>query len=179
MHIIVVASTNPVKIKAVGAGFEKMFPHTSFQLVSGSYPSQVSPQPMSDQETFTGAFNRVRNASVAVPDAHYWVGVEGGVETIGDELAAFAWVVVRSRTLTGKARSGTFFLPPFVSSLVQEGKELGEADDIVFSRTNSKRENGAVGILTSDVVDRVQLYEQAMILALIPFKNEILYSPST
>jgi non-canonical (house-cleaning) NTP pyrophosphatase len=29
--------------------------------------------------------------------------------------------------------------------------------------------------LTNNVIDRVQLYEHAMILALIPFKNESLY----
>ena len=43
-------------------------------------------------------------------------------------------------------------------------------------RSNSKQDNGAVGLLTDSVIDRAQLYEQAMILALIPFKNEILYT---
>ncbi|MEA2092741.1 MAG: DUF84 family protein, partial [Patescibacteria group bacterium] len=55
------------------------------------------------------------------------------------------------------------------------GKELGEADDIVFQRNNSKQENGAVGILTGDVVDRTKCYTEAVILALIPFKNVNLY----
>jgi non-canonical (house-cleaning) NTP pyrophosphatase len=53
---------------------------------------------------------------------------------------------------------------------------LGEADDIVFGRSNSKQDNGAVGLLTDNVIDRAQLYEHAMILALIPFKNELLYA---
>jgi len=59
--------------------------------------------------------------------------------------------------------------------LIRQGKELGEADDIVFGRSNSKQENGAVGLLTDNAIDRAQLYEHAMILALIPFKNEALY----
>jgi non-canonical (house-cleaning) NTP pyrophosphatase len=50
------------------------------------------------------------------------------------------------------------------------------ADDIVFSCSNSKQDNGAVGLLTDNVIDRAQLYEQAVILALIPFKNERLYA---
>ena len=59
--------------------------------------------------------------------------------------------------------------------MIRQGKELGEADDIVFNRANSKQDNGAVGLLTDNVIDRAQLYEQAVILALIPFKNEALY----
>ena len=77
--------------------------------------------------------------------------------------------------MVGKGRSGTFFLPPKIAELIRQGKELGEADDIVFGRTNSKQENGAVGILTDGVVDRTKYYTEAVVLALIPFKNERLY----
>ena len=54
--------------------------------------------------------------------------------------------------------------------------ELGEADDIVFGQSNSKQKSGAVGLLTGDIIDRKSLYEEAVVLALIPFKNEELYS---
>jgi non-canonical (house-cleaning) NTP pyrophosphatase len=78
--------------------------------------------------------------------------------------------------MIGKGRTGTFLLPPAVAELIRQGKELGAADDIVFGRLNSKQDNGAVGLLTDDVIDRAQLYEHAMILALIPFKNKALYT---
>jgi inosine/xanthosine triphosphatase len=58
---------------------------------------------------------------------------------------------------------------------VKEGKELGDADDIVFGRINSKRENGAIGILSNNVINRAGLYEQAVILALVPFVQSRLY----
>jgi non-canonical (house-cleaning) NTP pyrophosphatase len=87
-------------------------------------------------------------------------------------------VVVLSGDKIGKARTGAFFLPPAVARLVNEGIELGEADDMVFGRTNSKQKNGAVGLLTGDVIDRRLYYEQAVVLALIPFKNPDLYSSS-
>jgi non-canonical (house-cleaning) NTP pyrophosphatase len=45
----------------------------------------------------------------------------------------------------------------------------------VFGRTNSKQEEGAIGLLTGGIVDRRQLYEQAVVLALVAFKNEKLY----
>lgn len=90
-------------------------------------------------------------------------------------MNAFAWIVVLSNQKMGKSRTGTFSLPRRVAELVRQGKELGEADDIIFGLTNTKQESGAVGLLTENVVDRTALYEQAVVLALIPFKNPELY----
>jgi non-canonical (house-cleaning) NTP pyrophosphatase len=81
---------------------------------------------------------------------------------------------VLSRTLTGKARTATFYLPQEVITLVQRGIELGHADDMVFGRSNSKQQNGSVGLLTEDVITRLTYYSHAVVLALIPFKNEAL-----
>jgi len=176
MKTIVIASHNPVKVQAVLNGFHRMFPEEVFQTVSVDVPSGVSRQPMSDAEMHQGALNRVENARRAMPEADFWAGIEGGTEPINGQLAAFAWIVVHSPTLRGESRSGLFFLPSTVSELVQQGKELGEADDIIFERSNSKQQNGAIGILTGDVLDRTALYEHAVILALVPFKNANLYT---
>ncbi len=175
---LVVASTNPVKIQAAVNGFQRLFPGNELNVIAAAVSSEVAHQPMSDEETLRGALNRSANAQAVHPHADYWIGIEGGVQPIGPEMAAFAWIVVRSRGTIGKGRTGTFFLPPAVVELIRQGKELGEADDIVFGRSNSKQDNGAVGLLTDNVIDRAQLYEHAMILALIPFRNEVLYRSS-
>lgn len=153
-----------------------MFPGETFKVQGISVPSEVSDQPMSNNETLRGATNRVNNVSNLVTEADYWVGIEGGLEEIDGELEAFAWVVVKSKDgKMGKGRTGSFFLPEKVAELVKQGMELGEADDIVFGMTNSKQINGAVGILTGDVLTRTTYYEPAVILAIIPFKNKTLY----
>lgn len=170
MKTLVVASTNPVKIQAALEGFRRMFPADEFTARGVAVPSGVSDQPMTDAETLQGARNRAANARRADPEADYWVGIEGGVED-GAALQAFAWVVVMDGTSTGKSRTATFDLPEEVSALVRQGVELGHADDQVFSRANSKQQNGSVGLLTGDVVDRTAYYVQAVILALIPFRN--------
>jgi len=175
---IVIASKNPVKINAVLSAFQKMFPLQNFEIKGVSVVSGVSEQPQNDSETFQGAWNRAENASKAT-DADFWVGIEGGIEEKDSEMEAFAWAIVKSKDgMFGKGRTGTFFLPPKIAELIKQGKELGEADDIVFGRTNSKQENGAVGILTGDVIDRTKYYTEAVVLALIPFKNTALYSIS-
>lgn len=171
MSRIVVASANPVKIEAARQGFERMFPGAPFTLEGIAAASGVSDQPMTDAETLQGARNRAAAARVQRPDAEYWIGIEGGIEPAGDALLAFAWIVVLSRERGGSSRTATFILPEEVAALVRQGVELGHADDIVFSRVDSKRRNGSVGLLTGDAIDRVEYYAHAVALALIPFRN--------
>ncbi len=176
MKKVIIASKNPVKIQAVKNGFGKMFPHQKFEFVGVSVPSNVADQPLSSDETFLGARNRANNASNEVGDANFYIGIEGGIEHFENEMEVFAWVYIKSSDgKYGKARTGTFFLPKQIVELVKNGKELGDADDIVFKRYNSKQGNGAVGILTKNVIDRTKYYTEAVILALIPFKNADLY----
>ncbi len=175
MKKVIVASKNPVKIDAVKRGFEKIFVDVEFEFVGVSVPSGVSDQPMTSLETLQGAKNRAQNAKNEVPDADYWVGVEGGCEDSQEGMEAFAWVVALSSECEGKGKTGVFFLPEKIRTLVQSGIELGVADDMVFQRTNSKQANGAVGILTGDVIDRAGFYVEAVVFALIPFKNRELY----
>ena len=140
MKKIIICSTNPVKINAVKKGFEKMFPKKNFNFVGVSSLSNVSDQPFSDDETFRGAKNRVNDAFIKFQDADFYVGIEGGIESIKNEMQAFAWVFIKTKTKIGKAKTATFFLPKKVVKLIKQGKELGEADDIVFNRQNSKQE---------------------------------------
>ncbi len=43
----------------------------------------------------------------------------------------------------------------------------------------AKQTNGAVGLLSRDIVTRASYYEGAMLFALIPFKNPELYRGDT
>ncbi len=179
MPTIVVASTNPVKIQAALDGFQQMFPAESFTVEGVAVASGVSDQPMTDAETLQGAINRVKAARRAAPQAAYWIGLEGGVEDRAGELETFAWIVVTDGIRSGKSRTATFFLPEETARLVRQGIELGDADDQVFGRANSKQQNGSVGLLTRDVIDRAAFYSQAVILALIPFRNPALTFANT
>ena len=176
MKKLIVASTNPVKLSAARAGFEKMFPQELVEICGVSVASGVSDQPKSDAEVLQGAWNRAHGASDAAENGDFYIGIEGGVEEKHDGMEAFAWTVVKSKHGTyGRGRTGSFLLPPAIADLIRQGKELGEADDIVFGRRNSKQENGAIGILTDNAIDRARFYADAVALAFIPFKNEDLY----
>ncbi len=174
---VVVASTNPVKIESAQSAFRAMFPDAPCECEGVKAVSGVSDQPLSDKETLTGALNRARHAQELLPGADFYVGIEGGVEDVDGELHTFAWIVVESKEgVRGKGRSAAFIVPPEIRRLiVEEGKELGDADDIVFGDSNSKQKNGSIGLLTRDVITRRDLYRHAAISALIPFVQRHLY----
>lgn len=177
---VVVASRNPVKIAATQAAFSRVYSPRPVECLAVEVPSGVAHQPMTDAETRRGARQRVAAAEQALPTGDFWVGLEGGVETLegsaGEpELWAFAWVAVRWPGGAGEARSATFRLPPAVAHLVWSGVELGEADDRVFGRSNSKSQDGAVGLLTLGWLDRAALYQPAVLLALIPYLQPSLF----
>jgi len=171
VQMLVVASQNPVKIEATRRGFARMFPRRAFHLHAVAVPSDVRPQPLSDVETLQGALNRVQHAAHLVPQADYWVGIEGGVEECQGSMEAFAWIVISAPPLLGKSRTGTFHVPEEVAALVRQGQELAAAVEKVYQHTQVKSTTGAVGVLTEGVIDRVQLYEHALVLALVPFKH--------
>ena len=198
MKKIVVASANPIKINAALQGFSEMFPEEEFSVEGFGVPSGVSDQPMGDEETYQGAWNRVQAVKEQYPQADYWIGLEGGnirrdddMEVMawiivrskeggnirrGDDMEVMAWIIVRSREGGfGKARTAGFYLPPKVVALINEGHELGHADDIIFGVSNSKQTSGSSGLLTNGVMDRLRFYVPAVVLALIPFLKPDLY----
>ncbi len=170
---VVVASKNPVKVEATRLGFLSYF--SEVEIMGVSVDSGVSDQPKSDEETLTGAQNRSGKAKRIEPDADYWVGIEGGIEKRGAGLTAFAWIVIIGSEKSGESRTTSFQLPAKVVELIQQGYELGVANDLLFNKENSKQKSGAVGILTNDRINRTELYKQAVQLALIPFLNPDLY----
>lgn len=171
---VVVASRNPVKLSAVRDAFASQFPGEPVETIATDVSSGVNDQPSTDEETRAGARNRARNAAIAVPDADFWVGLEGGIQPVDDYLMAFAWMAIRGPGGDiSESRSVTLPLPPAIHDLVAAGLELGEANDRVFSTVNSKQQGGAYGLLTEGRYTRESVYTQTLIIALVPFVHEL------
>jgi inosine/xanthosine triphosphatase len=174
---LVVASRNPVKVEAARLGFADLFGEGALADVQGiEAPSGVPDQPMGEAETLAGALNRARYARQAQPEADYWVGIEGGVARGEMGLEVFAWIAVLGQGRESRARTASFFLPPAIAAHIDAGMELGEADDLVFGKRDSKRQGGSVGLLTQGAITRTAYYRMAVSLAFIPFLNPGLYN---
>ncbi|GAB4169633.1 MAG: inosine/xanthosine triphosphatase [Wenzhouxiangellaceae bacterium] len=172
---VVIASTNPVKRRAVETALSAIWPARRLTVEEVSVSSGVPEQPVGDEQTRQGAWNRACNAARCCPHARLAFGIEGGVEESPVGLLAFAWVAVVGERRHGWARSPAFVLPEAVARRVRAGVELGQADDEVFGQSDSKRSQGAIGLLTRGVLDRAGLYRPAVIAALAPFLNPELY----
>lgn len=171
---VVIASHNPVKIRAVKTAFSLQFPENNHKFFPVQVKSGVRDQPLSDRETRQGACNRAENARSQQPDADFWVGLEGGIETLDDRLIAFAWMsVLGPGDKRGESRTVSLQLPPAVKTRVDQGMELGDANDQVFSTTDSKHQGGAFGLLTGGLYTRESVYTEALVVALVPFVNKL------
>ncbi|CAG19064.1 inosine/xanthosine triphosphatase [Photobacterium profundum] len=168
MSKIIVASANPAKISAVASAFSQAFPEQSFTVEGISVASEVRDQPLCADETLLGARNRVKNARKLQADADFYVGLEAGI----DGGFTFAWMVIENHKQRGEARSASLPLPPIALEKIQQGIELGDVMDDMFNQQNVKQKGGAIAMLTNHTLSRSSVYQQALILALIPFMNE-------
>lgn len=164
---VIVASLNPAKINAVESAFRAAFAEQEFEFIGTSVASGVADQPMSNDETYQGALNRVTNAKSSTPSGDFYVGLEAGIEN----GVTFAWMVIESERQRGQSRSASLMLPPVVQEKLTQANELGDVMDEVFATDNIKQKGGAIGLLTNNLLTRSSVYHQALILALIPFTN--------
>lgn len=179
---IAVGSSNRAKKEAVFNGLKSVHQDSIINIHAFEVASGVSIQPFGDDETKLGAVNRAKSAYVEYQSLNdglgpkYSVGIEGGVQANSNkQMECFAWIVIYNGQYESCSRTSTFLLPPAISKLVNEGVELGKADDEVFSRVESNQGSGTVGYLTHGIIDRCSYYSHAVVLAMIPFTNPELY----
>lgn len=168
---VAVGSKNPVKIESVRLAFEALWPGEKWQIEGIDIASGVSEQPMSDEESIKGAYNRARKALKEL-DADWGVGLEGGLQKTGEHWLDCGWVVVIDKDGSeGIGSTVKMVVPAMMMELIHEGKELGEVCDIVFSETNSKHGDGHFGLMTNSLITRTTGYKDGVIAALSYFMH--------
>jgi inosine/xanthosine triphosphatase len=173
---IVVGSMNPVKINLVKRGFNELFGHENVEVIGFDAPSDVSKQPISSNETLNGAKNRTRHSKVAVPEADYWVGVEGGIEDQDGVMQEYTWIYLISKDgKESKSRSASFTIPPQIAAQIRNGVEFGPASDQFFGKDNLKQGTGTIGMISDNLYTRETYPLSAVVFAFLPFKHPEYY----
>lgn len=169
---LLIASTNPVKLQAPQEAFHQVFGE-KVEVEGTSVNSGVSEQPMTSDETYQGASNRLQ-AIRETPGYDYYVAIEGGVEDTEHGMESMAWILIADHTgKIGKSKTGSFMLPETVATKLRAGEELGPAMDEIHQTVNVKQNQGTIGILTNGNITRTDLYIHAITLALVPFINDL------
>ncbi len=186
--IIGIGSTNRVKVEAVREAIDriqKKFPFSDsdpVRLEAMTTRTSVPDMPLTQQDMRQGALERAlfvfedfKSRGIRL---HFSVGLEGGVYAIGQKDQVFLqnWVYAFDGTRGFFGSSASLPLPENVyRPLFEQGVELAEVIDRVSGQTDVRSNNGAFGILTSDIITRRQAFTEAAIAALIPFFNKTYY----
>jgi inosine/xanthosine triphosphatase len=169
-----VGSTNPAKVEAVRRILARLAPACALDAID--VPSGVGAMPLGVVEVRAGALARAR-AALERTGAEIAFGLEGGATLDGD----VAWltghvVVVTHDGLLGEAAWGRMLLPRIAAARLRGGEELGDIIDDLFARKESKREAGAIGILTEGAVSRTDAFAYLVAMACAPLLHPDLYS---
>lgn len=166
---VAVGSKNKVKIEAVRLAFEALWPEKKWQVEGTDVSSGVSDQPMSDEESIQGAYNRARKALKALK-ADYGVGLEGGLQKTGGHWLDCGWIVaVDKKGNEGIGSTVKMVVPDKMMELIHDGEELGIACDIIFDMKDVKQGVGHFGLMTKNQITRTSGYKDGVIAALSYF----------
>lgn len=172
---VAIGSKNPVKIEAVKDAFEKVWPDKTFEFVGVEVSSGVPDQPMSDEESIKGATSRANNA-IKELNGDFGVGLEGGLQKIGERWFDCGWIVVIDKEGNlGIGSSLRLEAPQKMMELIHQGIELGKVNDILFKKENSKHDQGHFGLMTNNVIKRKEGYRDGIIAALAAFMHPELF----
>jgi inosine/xanthosine triphosphatase len=156
---------------AVEDAFVRVWPGpwivTGFRVDSG-----VSDQPLNEDETVRGAWNRAR-AALAASDVDFGVGLEGGIVNTNMECR---WIVVIGRDgRTGVASTGRIMLPPMFAEAMRDGATLDELCARQLGVEDAGKAAGYFGLVTNGAVPRPAAYRDAVAFALAPFVHPVLF----
>lgn len=173
--LVAIGSRNPAKTLGAKKVFSQVFPGSRFVEVDTS--SVVRKQPMGIGQVVDGASERAHFALESAK-ADYGVGVEAGILMAGEmHINLQAAFVVDKRGRSGLGLSSGFLIPDsFIRKMEKEGVELDRySHELTGAKKISERE-GIVYHLTRGRTSRLQMTEQSVGMALIPWLNKKTYA---
>ena len=170
---VLIGTKNPGKIEGAKRALEHYFQNV--EVVGMKVPSNVSEQPVGI-ETYEGALNRVNNLRAYAKEndisADLFMAVESGLTSeLGFWAISNIAVISNSKGEMGYGSSASFPVPnKYVEDIKTE--TLGTVMDRIFDESDLRSSTGGIGILTQDVITRIDLTTEAFLMALTPFINE-------
>jgi len=165
LRVVSVGSENPVKVKAVELAMEKTI--GSVLVVEVDADSGVSKQPIGFDETAKGAINRAKYAFEAKPSL-YGIGIEAGLVEIGGKyLDVHVCAIFDGLNYTIGTSQG-FQVPAELVKEMKHGEECGVVAEKIYNVKNIGKKEGIIGYLTNGGINRMDLCENAVLMAMVP-----------
>ena len=170
---VLIGTKNPGKIEGAKKALENYF--NDVEIVGVKVPSNVKDQPV-NRETYLGAKNRVGNlvkfAKENNIEADLYMAIESGITNeLGFWSIINVAVIKNNQNQVGCGTSAGFPVPQkYVKDIIND--TLGTVMDKLFNETDLRSSTGGIGLLTHDVLTRIDLNTQAFTMALTPFINK-------
>lgn len=183
--IIAIGSTNKAKVEAVKEAIQNYQNLAKKRIFSFSTASDVSPQPLSLEETIRGSKNRAIKAFAVCESCAYSFGIESGLMEAPGTQTGFLNVcacTIFDGVESYLGLSCGFEVPPKILQFVLEQKmDLTQACLQAGITKNSEigSTEGLVGILTNGQIDRKEYTKQSIIPALAQLANAHWFKPVT
>ena len=173
--LVALGSKNPAKTKGARVVFRSVFPRCSFAEVDTRAVARA--QPIGIEQVYEGAFARARHA-LKEAGADLGVGVEAGIFSLpsGEHINLQIAAVVDREGRSGVGLSCGFMIPAsFLKKMREEGAELDRYSHELTRAEKITEEEGIVYHLTKGRVSRLQMSEQCISMALVPWLNQETY----
>jgi non-canonical (house-cleaning) NTP pyrophosphatase len=165
MRKIVLTSTNPVKLNVVKKVASNLFPDEDFDYVTLALEKD-GPEPIGKNSILNQINSAIDSAKAQIPDADYYICMEGGMIDDGIKMNEVAHVSVcpaKGESVTTSCAS--FPVPKAISDEVRKGKDFAVAVDEFFKTNGTKQGGGFVNILTGGIINKEDHYFQATAIA--------------
>jgi len=185
---IMVGSTRRPKLAAVQDAISDFGPllarGSEFEVIGTEVESGVGHTPANRSELMQGARQRaealIRLAREKSEPAHYFVGLEGGLDSIEEQgqrrVFLESWAYVTDGRYGHFGRSGAVEIPDTLArEVLEKGIELSVAIDRFAGAVGIRDNQGAWGVLSNGLVSRTEAFRIAVIAAFAPFYNSKMY----
>ena len=169
--LVAIGSRNPAKTKGVRSVFPEFFPGCTFVEIDTS--SVVRAQPIGMEQVLSGASKRAKFA-LSQSSGDFGVGVEAGILSITprEHINLQIAVIVDKEGRSGTGLSCGFLIPDrFIDKMQKEGMELDRYSHELTGAERISEEEGIVYHVSKGRVSRLQMTEQCVSMALIPWLN--------
>lgn len=169
---ILIGTKNPGKIEGATKAFSRYFDNIEIEGVP--VESDVPDQPF-DKDVLQGARNRVKNTIKYAKDnnieADYYIAIEGGITTsLGTIIEMNIAVVEDSNGFQSVGTSQGFPIPERYMEEIK-ATDFGSLMDRLLEGHQLSKGKGGIGKLTKDQVSRIDITENAFIMALTAHIN--------
>lgn len=171
---VLVATKNKGKIEGAKRALQKYFDIVEIEGIPVA--SGVSEEPV-NEEIYIGAKNRVRNLKAYAKEhkieADLYLSSESGIyNTLGRWMITNLAVIEDNKDFESYGTSSSFPVP---ERLVEQiiATDLSQVMNQIFSKDDERHnKGGAIQLLTHNEISRIDLTEQAFIMALTKYLNE-------